>query len=288
MFLTNDILKKYKACGKGIDIFNKIYPAGAEMRDVILNENIPDEALFWGALYLPSSEEERALLSHRMKVNNSVNVMASHNVNDSKDVRRSNNIEKSKRILNSDTIIESKFVTNSTDIKLSHNIINSHHIFKSGDVANSQHIKNSFNVANSSNITDSINILNSHHLYSSEAVYQCEDSEFVGISFGIKHSKKILFCTQISDGNSMIFNKPIDNYKFEHYWHSLCEFISDEKIQIIMGAPTISNFYSADVNNNFKIMFESMSYELRQWIKQIDNYDPYIMYTITLDPFWLE
>ena len=57
MFITNEILERYNACESGKKIFNRLYPNGVEIIDLLDNRHIPDEILHWGAEYLPVSAE---------------------------------------------------------------------------------------------------------------------------------------------------------------------------------------------------------------------------------------
>ena len=74
MFLTDEILEKYNACGIGRKLFNKLYPNGVEIMDLLDNKHIPKEMLWWGETWLPVSDEELNKLYKVLEIEDSFKV----------------------------------------------------------------------------------------------------------------------------------------------------------------------------------------------------------------------
>lgn len=89
MFITVELLKKYKACDNGIKYIDRFYPNGVEMIDVIRDRHIPKEMLHWGREFLTHSEEELVAYMQACNIVNTEGYWYSQDVRDSKYVIKS-------------------------------------------------------------------------------------------------------------------------------------------------------------------------------------------------------
>ena len=175
MYLTSDTLKKYNACDTGLKWFERTFPNGAEIIDVINHKYANKSFLHWGYINLTTTPTEKEAYRKKLKINcgeanysiyQSDNVAGcsyithsshvdgcervfySNEVRDSNDILRSNNVENSKFIYSSDFVYDSERVINGKNINGSQAIVNSEYI------VNSHHIFGATNIKNSAYISD--------------------------------------------------------------------------------------------------------------------------------------
>lgn len=271
MFLTREILEQYGACGKGFDFFNKHFPNGAEIIDLINMPHMPPHFLHWGYTYLPVSAEEKKAYFKKIEVVNSQSVSNSCKVKDSFMIKNSERVEGSEYIEDSQDIKNSYQVQDSHDVEGGADIFKSGFIFNSSKVANSTNISDSFNIVESSNINSSKSLVrtnlasNSTWISWSENVVNC-----IGLIY-CDNIKNSMFCSGVS-GKYLLFNKPIDPSNFEYLQKSFYRM-----------KPTELNLLTEEGHPNLRLesQYNGVPENILRWIKALPGYDPFIMATIT-------
>lgn len=291
MFLTAEILAQQGACQKGIDQFNRIFPDGAELIDVINHKRIGPKLLHWGFLNLSVSLDETEAYYKRLNI---VGTNLQH-IYKSDNVTNGDFIGQSSHITNSEYVFSCKNVENCANISHSSDVINSTQIFGSEFVDDSCKIVHSKNVTKSRNIILSDYVVNSHSVINAAAVTK---SAFVG-SFvpggakQIKNSRFItestnlnycLFCVGLHDAEYMIFNKKVEVEEYELILKQLdkilmgwdAELVKDNEwpeCTIPLDIPTIQR--------NVLKQYEALPESFWRWVKTLPGYDPNVLYRLT-------
>lgn len=225
MFLTLDILEKFGACQKGKSYLKKNYPNGAELSELILDQNIPFEMLHWGKEHLRYTPGEYQLYIQRINVINSVGCYQSQNVHNSSFVSKSSGIYESEGVFSSEEVRCSK------DIVKSKNVTNSKQIFYSSMVDSSQKVVRATNVTNSENIVGSSFIMDSKNIYKSEDIF---DSENLRVCNSITNCyfcadcsnlTNSLFCFGQKEGEYLVFNRLVNKKRFDVIFEQYKKFI---------------------------------------------------------------
>ena len=245
MFITNEILERYNACESGKKIFNRLYPNGVEIIDLLDNRHIPDEILHWGAEYLPVSAEELEKYYERVNVVDSTNCSMSSKITKSNNIFKSINISNSNFIKLSQNVIDSENISSSQSIKTSKYVNNSISVEYSELVVNSKNITKSVNIANSSDLDYCFNISNGKNLLNCDTMYNSSLCEYSGFSSFLIGCHKVLFCSQLNQSSFMLFNKPISESLFYEIWEQYktitknVEIIEDNSNIFYGGAPIV-------------------------------------------------
>lgn len=288
MFVTNDILEKYKACESGKRLFNKIYPNGVDISTLLDNKHIPFEVLHWGEEYLPVSKEELKKYYERVNVINSTYCKKSNDVINSRYIFKSYNIKESEVINLSSNIKNSRVITNCQYVDDSLSINTSNYIRNCTLVADSKNVNNSNNIAKSSEINFCDNLFNCVNLKNCNTVYNSSFCTLSCFSSFLTECTRVLFCTSIEHKNDMLFNKSIPSEVFYNVYKEFKKRIKEEKIELIILLQPLFSFYSnCEVQSNFQKMFQYLSNDFKEWIKTLPNYNNFIMYEITFNPEWL-
>ena len=283
MFITNEILERYNACESGKKIFNRLYPNGVEIIDLLDNRHIPDEILHWGAEYLPVSAEELKKYYERVNVVDSTNCSMSSKITKSNNIFKSINISNSNFIKLSQNVIDSENISSSQSIKTSKYVNNSISVEYSELIVNSKNITKSVNIANSSDLDYCFNISNGKNLLNCDTMYNSSLCEYSGFSSFLIGCHKVLFCSQLNQSSFMLFNKPISEALFYEIWEQYktitknVEIIEDNSNIFYGGAPIV----------RFDTMFKKLGEDFKNWVKTLPNYDNFVIYQITLCEEWL-
>lgn len=275
MKITIDDLYKYGACKEGIRFFEKNYPNGAEVSEVIANPDITLEMLHFGAKYLSVSEEEKQLYKSRCNIDkSSKHVLYSNEITSSEAIIYSNNVLYSNCVRNSSWVKESSFVYGSDNINDSNEILNSRFVDESIKVIGSNHIENCDNILNSDYIkwskyvSRSFNIEDSSFLYVSENVQDCHFGGF------LKNCKHCLFCFGLTDKEYCIFNKEVD---LDEYKAVLKELIYKLKLEHPNFIEIKEKEYLSEdrflLNDRLDGVFDGLSEDFYGWIGTIEYFD---------------
>ena len=286
MFITVEILKKRGACQEYLDFFVKHFPDGVEMLEMIERGHMPYHALHWGYKWLDPNKEEIAAYWKKVSVTNSEGIDESDHVSDSTMIVRSSQVRDcecvidSKEITGSRHVRTSEFVDNSTFVQNSSFVDASTHILHSQNVTASSEVVDSTYVVSSHGVTDSTNIINGHTIWRSSNLSDC------GFCFNCTNLNNSLFCLNKEDGEYLLFNKPIDKVRFEMINKQFRRYAT---VFAEMTDLWAENIHGADAKkiNDFRKHTEHIPNTFWSWVKTLPGYDSMIVYSLTLNPEFL-
>lgn len=289
MYLTVEKLKSKSACEAGIKWFEHYFPNGAELKEVILHDRVPNFFLYWGCEqgFFQMNEEEKEAYKQKLKIkcNNLSSIISSCEVEDSE------YIFKGRNVVNSNYVSSGKKIVDSFMIQAGHEIERSKYVFDGIDIKDSQYIYvsrrvfNSAIVVNSESVIDSIGILNSKDVEQSYYVLgqKDEQTELIKNSLFIFNSKnlnKCLFCCDLEDKELMLFNKPISEQQYKNYMQKIMELKQnwspsligawcEEKMPLLPPQLQLEENYTSEMPN-----------ELLEWLKTLPEYNEEILLKI--------
>ena len=282
MFITIDILQKRGACQEYLDFFNKRFPNGVEMMEMIERGHLPYHALHWGYQWLDPSPEEVAAYWKAVHVEKSQGVHESDHVSNSEIVVGSSHISGSSNIYNSEqietstNITDSKFITDSSHISDSEFVDASTRVLRGKNVTDSSEIVDSVYIVNSHGIFDSNNIIDGHTIWYSNNLTNC------GFCSNCKGLSNALFCFKQEDGEYLVFNKPVDKTRFDIINRQFRRYAS-------VVADMISGFDGAPTKiMDYRKHTENIPNAFWSWVKTLPGYDPMIIYSLTFNPLFLK
>ena len=292
MYLTKEILIQHGACDEGAQWFERWFPEGAELIDVIEHKYVTTEFLHWGFSHLSTSLKEQAAYhaklgndeQSRQTLYHSDHIVQSRYVTNSSDVYASDHIFTSSKVSFSDNVINSKLVENSNRVYLSSYVTSSSKILGSSNVTDSRNIVNSKFVVSSTNIFHGDVITNSHFInsFSFGRTTNITDSAFIS---DCKNLNKCLFCTNISDVEYHIFNKPINERHFDIIVKQMHTILGDTEAMLTLEWPSYTiPIDTPRINRNIIKQYSTLPKEFWEWVKTLPNYDSGLLYTITLNP----
>lgn len=294
MYLTTESLKKYGLCDSNIAYFKRRYPDGAPLIDVIADPKITPQLLHWGFNNLPSSAEERLAYYEKLNIhcdNNNYSIYESDNIINSYAVSRCSRVSDSDFVSYSSDVNAANNVTFSNVVEHSGRVYNSSFVFNSEKVVRSENITNSHNIVCSSYVLDSDNVFNSLAVTNSHFVTAlCSGgSENITDSWFIHDGKNInhcLFCSELSDAEYCLFNKPIVKLHYENIVKQLGYIIApQDELCLVDNWPVEQLPLSAGrINRNIIVQYESLPDKFWRWVKTLPGYDPKVLYTITYQP----
>lgn len=281
MYLTKEILDKYHACGQGREWFDKNFPDGAELVDVINRRHVPFHVLHWGFENFSSTPEEKEAYYAATKII---------------DCPRPHSIYKCDNVTASDTVFNSNHIGNSRDIRDS-SYVNNCQLVHFGDV-----VENSNVVINSSFVFDSERVVQSKNVNGSTVVYRSEfvvNSRFVHCASNIENSYCVvgysegrtrnirncsfvtncvnltdcLFCSELSDAENCLFNKPVS--------HEVIEQTKKQLALILRDWEPVMIDEDGSVNTNLIVHYRYLPERFYNWLKTLPGYDPMVVYGIT-------
>ena len=280
-FITKEFLENFLPCDVGFDEFEKLYPEGAYMIDIIKDKRTPIHLLQWGYEHLEITPAERAAYYERVKINNSYPVYLSYSVDNSQFVSYSNSVKNcfgvqhSKLINDSSYIVQSAAVTGSKSVKFSKDISNSSNIY------NSQHVADSNYIVESATILESNSVYKSKDIISSSFVEFSENVEYSAFTTFCKNSKALLFCNNLDNAELCLFNKPISYTQYREILLTIREKWINNNLHLIDEDLCCTNgiwsggIVQTDLKSHF--IFPDAFYD---WVATLPNYDPFILYNI--------
>ena len=284
MYITIDLLQKRGACQQGLDFFAKYYPDGVEMLQIIEKGHLPDSFYHWGYQYLDPNKEEVAAYWKKMDVKDSQGVHESTHISGSEIVTGSTDVTNSSEVYDSKHVEQSNYVVNSEFVQHSSNVCNSCFVHGSEDVILSKNVENSGHIFDSVYVVKSFGVYESSNILNSTAVWKSENLTSCGFCFGCHNLKSALFCEGLSDGEYMVFNKPIDQERFNivkrqfDYFAPKISFVTEWKHKF--GE-------TPKVNHDYRKHLANIPASFWEWVKTLPGYEPSIIYSLTFDPQFL-
>lgn len=298
MYITKETLIRHGACGQGLKWFERTFPNGAELMDVINHKYADRHTLHWGFANLTTTEEEQA--AYRAKLNidcdeNNYTIYESDNIHNSKYVTHSS------RIFDSSYIFNCEEITRSDDILQSQNVEDSSLVYDSEFVYNSHHILKCKNVTNSHEIVCSDYVIESHHIMQAAAVKrsawvtdfhfgltkQITDSYFISRGQNLEHC---MFCYGLDNKKYHIFNKEVSPEEFEVIHRQLFSILKDWQPEFVVDDEWPEQQIPLDaprVQRNIIKQFANLPDKFWRWVMTLPGYDPAILYAITYQPITL-
>ena len=285
MYITLDILQRRGACQEYIDFFQKRFPDGVEMLEMIEHGHLPYHALHWGYKWLDPNQNEVEAYWKKVRVENSEGVDESDHVTNSRIISFSTQVDNSESVYHSNEIFNSRYVTNSrcvTDgefIDNSEFVDRSMKILRGKNVTDSSEVVDSIYVANSHGVFDSNNIVDAHYIWHSNSLTNC------GFCFNCYGLINSLFCFGQENGEYMLFNKQIDKMRFEMIMKQFKRYVGDgacmtNNWDTLGGAPV--KIYDYRKHTQF------MTDTFWSWVKTLPGYNPDILYSLTFNPLFLK
>lgn len=290
MFLTSDILKEYEACQQGIVWFERVFPQGAELVDVIHAKHVPYSFLHWGRLHLNSNDEERRAYEEVCEIKESTSVFECDHIESSTMVSGSSCVYNSAYIYGCNAII------NCTDITDSTKITDSHHIINSTSTLYSDYCIGSNNVKKSQYILDSSFIINSHDIYkgslieSSSFVFNGKNLTNCGFVRDSGDLTNCLFCCGYNKKSYSIFNHEINTPQWEYLFEEYQSQIEPFHLEMFEEWDQENPEHGVTIHHSYLEMFEGFGDKLNDfvyWVKHLPYYDSTLAYQITFLPQFL-
>ena len=215
-------------------------------------------------------------------------------------VKNSQFITHSKDVVNSMYVFHCEGVENSTSISSSQSVQNSSQIFHTDFCYNSSRILNSQNITGCNNVVNCNYAVNSTSVFNASTVI---NSSFVSNilplgSKNIRNShfisdcsnlKNCLFCHGIADGEYLIFNQPISQEEYEMFVIQLQQILKRTELQLTKNgwAADQVSLDAPNIQYNIILQYSALPEIFWRWVKTLPNYDPMILYNITMQPHLL-
>lgn len=290
MFLTNEVLDRYGACGTGRKWFDRNFPNGGELIDVINHATVTPYFLNWGYAHLDVSHDEAAAYWKKMNVTNC----------ELTTIYESNDVDSSGIVSQSSFVKDSSYVFRSNHIERGNSIFGSSYVEGGSLVYNSDFVYDSKRVVDSKNVTNSEEVVSCDYVVNSRAIYNStviNDSSFVGgiarrACSHISNSSFIadchnlnrsLFCYDIEGGENIIFNKQVSIADYDLISRQLNQVIDVWMPRLTKnGWPYETVPLEAPlIQHNIEKQFAALPEHFLKWVKTIPWYDPDIFYNIT-------
>ena len=284
MFITLDILQKRGAYQEDLNQFLKCFPNGIEMTSLAKDGRVPYHFLHWCYKWLDPSKEDVLAYWAAVAVENSEGVDESDHITNSKIVSYSSEVSDSEEIYHSKNVNTSIYVSYSEDVEHSQDVGNSSFVWDSGQVLNSSNITNSTEVFESTYVVNSDGIFRSSNVVECMAITNSHNLTDCGYCADCNNLKNALFCQGVTDGEYMLFNKPIDKVRFEMIYKQFKKF--SPRIQLTEPWKRMYG-QTPRVNYNYRKHHASISIGFWRWVRTLPNFDPMTMYSITFDPQFL-
>ena len=290
MFLTVDILKQKKACDKGIAWFNRHFPNGGELIDVIRHQYVTPEILHWGFNCLTTTKEEQDAYWEKLNIDSLArwSIYECYNITGSEYVTRSSFVENSQYIFSCKSVTDSNNISSSDNVERSRQIFGSEFVYDSARVIFGKNITESLNVVNSdyvvrsSSIMNAAVITNSHYISSlhTGGAKRIENSAFISECSNLKNC---LFCFRKDSGEYLLFNEPIGPAQFEIIMRQLKNILSGWQSNLIQGewSENTIPLDTPQIERNVICQYQNLPDVFWRWVTTLPNYDPAILYSIT-------
>lgn len=294
MYLTVEKLRQCEACEPGIKWFERWFPQGGELKEIMQHKYVSAEFLHWGYENLVTSDEEKAIYREKLRIDNKNNYQ----------LFQSENIQDGQWISKSNDVIRSQYIFEGVDISHSCNVLNSKNIETSCRVYESEFVYGSYQVHNSKNVTDSRNIIasnyivNSHSIINSSSVSnsafvssltpdknkRIKNSQFI---FDCQNINNCLFCQGLSDVENMIFNQAADPSDFVVITKQMASVLKDWEMELVVNNQWSENTIPITppiIQRNIIKQYANLPDTFWRWIKTLPSYDPQVVYSITYNP----
>ena len=282
--ITLDTLKEAKACSVGLKWFEKNFPNGVELLQLLKSDiDIPKTFLLWAEYSLEQFYQGEIidLMQKRLNIIDTTFCRKSYDVIHSSYVYKSHNIEQSSEILGS------RFVKFGYNIADSANIDNSSYCRQSTNIIQSQQIVSCSNLKNCSELYKCYDSKECNYGYrihnSRNVIFSSEINNSSNISYSIllNNCKNCIFCSNLTGQENMIFNKPVSEEEFLAIKNKLDEILNNSpKILSYVNLPEHIFLDKKQVDSPIHNLLRLIPINVWSYIKELPYYDEIIFYTI--------
>lgn len=292
MYITKEILLSHNACGQGLKWFERTFPNGAEIIDVINHKYADKHFLHWGFANLTTTDEEKEAYRKKLNINCGY---ANYSIYESDNVAGCSYVTHSSRIDGCEHVFYSNDIKNSNCILRSNSVENSKLIYGSDFVFDSNKVVNGKNINNSQVIINSDYIINSHHIFGAAGIKnsayiadigfaetkQIKDSYFISGSKNLDHC---LFCYGIENKSYCLFNEPIDEMEYTmivRQMNSILETWEPEFVKDNFWPERTIPLDAPVLQRNAIKQWAGLPDRFWAWVKILPYYSDSIMYSLT-------
>ena len=284
MFITTEMLRKYKACAQGIKLIEELYPDGAEMMTIILDQRIPKEVLHWGRRNFGHTQEELDAYCIVCNIKNSENFWYSRDIKNSKNIIKSSLVDSSIGVFQSMDVANSIDIVNCEQIEDCVQVFSSNWVARSSKIFASNNVENSKNICSSSSIISSKNIVHSKDVLNSSEIMSSNNITNSASCFGGKNLKNCLFCCDISDKEYYLFNKPVEKERFDVYKRQYEKIMENESLALSKEWPeNLASARTPELDLNMSHYYNSIPDKFWKWARTLPNFDEQLFYNITMN-----
>ena len=292
MYLTKEKLLRLNACDSGIKWFERTFPHGAELVDVINHKYMDKHFLHWGYVNLSTSPEEKEAYRKKLKIDCGG---ADYTIYESDDVVGSSYVTHSSRVNGCEHVFYSEDIKDSNCILQSNTVENSNFVYGSNFVYDSSRILNGKNINESFNVINSEYVVNSKYVFGAAAIKnsayiadigfaetrQINDSYFISGSKNLNHC---LFCFGIENKSYQLFNQPIDEFEYKMIVRQMESVLRDWEPEYVKD-----NFWpertipleAPRIEWNAMKQWGKLPDKFWDWVKTLPYYNDSIMYSLT-------
>lgn len=283
MHLDVNKLINVGACERGIKFFEKHYPDGAQLVDLIRARHMPRHYLYWGNDTFDLNREERAAYNEVLKLeHNDDAVDYSYDVSDSTFVSNSEDVHNSKMVYHSTEIKNCAYISNCTTVDNCEEVFDSQLVFDSNLVIDCTNVTNSHHIYRSQNVNDSQFVTYSSVVFVSEMIGFSQNIDNCVFCESSRDLKNCAFCYNLNNGTYMLFNKVVDPKVFESTMR-MYDKIGVHSINLL--APGTSNQFCRpaypELVSRKEEQYAQLPKKFIDWVKTLPNYDSSIMYLLT-------
>ena len=292
MYITKETLLSHNACGQGLKWFERTFPNGAEIIDVINHKYADKHFLHWGFTNLTTTEEEKEAYRKKLNINCGE---ANYSIYQSDDVIGSSYVTHSSHIDGCEHVFYSSDIKDSNCILRSNNVENSKLVYGSDFVFDSKKVVNGKNINGSQVIVNSDYVIDSHHIYGAAAIKnsayiadigfaetrQINNSYFISGSKNLDHC---LFCFGIENDSYKLFNKSIDEMEYKMIVRQMESILRDWEPEFVRDNFWPERTIPLDapiLQRNAMKQWAGLPDRFWDWVKTLPYYNDSIMYSLT-------
>lgn len=282
MKLTNKTLVAHGR-NEFVEFLAHHYPEGEELSIIFQNPACPIDLLHWASNWLDLTEEEKEAYTKACCIEDSTDIWQCYNVKSSSRVVFSKDIDKSSFVFKSQEVVGGRNIVSSEGVYFSNDVFMSFFVDGCSKIWKCSNANASYNISNSKSITTSKNVANSSAVFDSREITNC--SNIYGSLFcaNSKELKNCMFCNGLEHASYHIFNKPVEKQYFELFAQQYRKYAPD-LLSFVNYFPGELYGSLPSVNNRIDVWYSSLSEKFLKWAKTLPNFDPMILYNITLLP----
>ena len=284
MVVTAELLSNFTGIEKIVPYFEKMYPNGASLIDIINTKNINKQFLHWLKEHFSFSERELRAYAEACCIHNCDGYWYSENAINSTYVIHSKNVQDSRGVFHSTDITKSTDVVNCESVDNCTQVFFSNMVDECKKILRSANATRSFVICDATGIIGSKNIINSSSVFNSSEIINSTNVSNSHFCQNCKNIKHCLFCLDLENAEYHIFNQPIEKEwyeqferQYEKYQTADLEFVEEWPEDLLSSAVGITN-------KSFDNWFVKVSERFWKWARTLPGFDSMLIYEITMLP----